>query len=225
MGDAITFSANGRTSGGYLARAGESTPRGIVVIQEWWGVDDHIQSVADRFAAAGYTALAPDLYHGTVVPVSEPNEAGKQLMAMNIDVAAKDIRGGINHVRSLTGSPVGIIGFCMGGGLSLFAACENGDSVAACIDFYGGSRPIKPDLTKLTAPVLGIFGGRDASVPPQEVAELDRRLNELGKAHEFTTYPEAGHAFFNDTRPEVYDPAASRDAWSKVLTFLGRHLT
>jgi carboxymethylenebutenolidase len=224
MGEMVTFPANGRTGAGYLARASAAGAPGVVVIQEWWGLNDNIKRIADRLAAAGYTALAPDLYHGKVVPNSEPDEAGKLLMALNIDEAAKDLRGAITYLRDLTGKPIGTIGFCMGGALSLFAACENPDAVAACVDFYGGHPKVRYNLAALKAPVLGLFAERDDFVTPEAVRTLDRQLSELGKPHEFHIYPGADHAFFNDDRPEVYHPQAAADAWRKVLAFYAAHL-
>src|SRR6185436_14141772 len=112
---------------------------------------DHIKDIADRFAAAGFPALAPDLYHGTVT--KSPDEAGKLLMALNIAQAEKDLRGAVAHLRGLTGKPVGVVGFCMGGALSLFAACKNGNDVGACVIYYGGHSKVQYDFDGLTAPV------------------------------------------------------------------------
>src|SRR5688500_3687060 len=164
MGEMIEFPANGRTGTGYLARADASGAPGVIVIQEWWGLVGHIKDVADRLAAAGFTALAPDLYHG--VTTTEPDEAGKLLMALNIPETAKDLRGAIRHLRQLTSKPVGTVGFCMGGALSLYAACENPDDVAACVDFYGGHPAVQYNLAALKAPVLGLFAERDDFVTP-----------------------------------------------------------
>jgi carboxymethylenebutenolidase len=222
MGEMITFAANGGTCPGYLAAASAAGAPGVVVIQEWWGINHHIKDVVDRFAAAGYTALAPDLYHGRVA--TEPDEAGKAMMAMNIGEAAKDMRGAIDHLRDQTGKRVGIVGFCMGGALSLFAACDNPDAVGACVDYYGGHPSVQYDLAALRAPVLGFFAGKDDFVSPEVVRELDAQLTALGKAHEFTSYPGCDHAFFNDDRPEVYDAAAARETWQKMLDFYARHL-
>jgi carboxymethylenebutenolidase len=224
MGEMITFAANGGACPGYLARAERPGAPGVVVIQEWWGLNQHIKDVVERFAAAGYTALAPDLYHGDEVGYQEPDEAGKMLMALNIGEAAKDMRGAIARLRDLTGKPVGIVGFCMGGALSLYAACDNPDDVAACADFYGGHPAVKPNLASLKAPLLGIFAARDDFVSPEVVQELDRQLTAAGKPHEFTTYPNTDHAFFNNDRPEVYAPDAARDAWEKMLAFYGQNL-
>ena len=137
--------------------------------------------------------------------------------------AAIDYLVPLSGAKAVTGPKVGTVGFCMGGALSLYAACKNPE-VGACVVFYGGHPNIKPDVRALGAPVLGIFAGKDTFVSPQVVAELDRRLTELGKPHTFHTYPGANHAFFNEERPEVHDPAAAKDAWAKTLAFLRREL-
>jgi carboxymethylenebutenolidase len=223
MGERVTFKANGRTTPGYLAKPKGSGP-GVIVIQEWWGLVPHIEDVADRFAAEGLVALAPDLYHGE--KATSPDQAGKMMMSLKIDEAAKDLAGAIDYLRQqqgVTGPKVGTVGFCMGGALSLFAASQN-PGVGACVVFYGGHPNVKPDIPKLQAPVLGIWAGKDGFVTPEVVGELDKQLTAAGKRHEFHTYPAAQHAFFNDTRPEVHDPAASADAWAKTIAFLRREL-
>lgn len=222
MGEHVSFSSNGGTASGYLARP-PRPGRGLIVIQEWWGLVPHIEQVADRFAEAGFVALAPDLYHGKTT--KSQDEAGKLMMSLRVEEAARDLAGAIGYLKTqATGAKVGTIGFCMGGALSLFAACRNQD-VGACVVFYGVHPNIKPDLTSLQAPVLGVFGGRDQATPPAAVAELDRQLSAAGKRHEFHTYPNAQHAFFNDHRPEVYDARAAADAWTKTLTFFRRELS
>lgn len=221
MGEHVSFSSNGGSASGYLARPALPGP-GVVVIQEWWGLVPHIERVADRFAEAGFAALAPDLYHGK--SAKSPDEAGKLMMSLRIEEAARDLAGAIAYLKTqAVGDKVGTIGFCMGGALSLFAACRNPE-VGACAVFYGVHPKIKPDLDALQAPVLGIFGGHDAVTPPVAVAELDRQLSAAGKPHEFHTYPNAQHAFFNDQRPEVYDARAAADAWAKTLAFFRREL-
>jgi carboxymethylenebutenolidase len=219
MGQRVTFPVDGGTGEGYLARPSRPGP-GVVVIQEWWGLVPHIEDICDRLAAEGFTALAPDLYHGRTT--KSPDEAGKLMMSLRIEQAARDLAAAITYLEALpdtSGRSVATLGFCMGGALSLFAACRNPE-VGGCVVFYGGHPNVKPDLASLQAPVLGFFAGKDTFVSPQVVAELDRRLTELDKPHTFHSYPNAAHAFFNDTRPEVYDPAAARDAWEKTLAFL-----
>ncbi|MCS6818211.1 MAG: dienelactone hydrolase family protein [Blastocatellia bacterium] len=222
-GQMVEFTANGKTASGYLSLPAEKGP-GVVVIQEWWGLVDHIKDVCDRFAAAGYVALAPDLYHGQTT--KSPDEAGKLMMALRIDEAEKELRGAIQYLLahpSVEPKKVGTIGFCMGGALSLYAACEN-PQVSACVVFYGGHPNVKPKLEKLHAPVLGIYAERDQFVTPESVRQLEAQLKQLGKTVEFHIYPGVDHAFFNDTRPEVYNREAAEDAWRRTLEFFGKYL-
>jgi carboxymethylenebutenolidase len=224
VGERVTFNANGHTTAGYLARPASGSGPGIIVLQEWWGLVPHIEDIVDRFAAEGFVALAPDLYHGQ--KAAGPDQAGKMMMALNIDRTEKDLAGAIDFLQqqdAVTGSKVGTVGFCMGGALSLFAASKNPE-VGACVVFYGGHPNVKPDLASLAAPVLGLWAGKDGFVTPAVVSELDRQLTALGKRHEFHTYENAQHAFFNDTRPEVHDPQASQDAWRRTLAFFRREL-
>jgi carboxymethylenebutenolidase len=224
MGERVTFKANGHETQGYLAKPASGKGPGVIVLQEWWGLVPHIEDIVERFAKEGFVALAPDLYHGE--KATGPDEAGKMMMALDIDHAEKDIRGAIQYLKQqsgVTGSKVGIVGFCMGGALALYAASKNAD-IGACVVFYGGHPKVKPDLPALEAPVLGIWGGKDGFVTPAVVSELDTQLTALGKPHEFHTYPNSDHAFFNDTRSEVYDAAASKDAWQKTLEFFRKHL-
>jgi carboxymethylenebutenolidase len=224
MGNMVEFSSNGGKTEGYLAVPKKGSGPGVVVIQEWWGLVDHIRDVCDRFAAEGYVALAPDLYHGKTA--KSPDEAGKLMMAMRVDEAEKDLRGAIQFLldhEATTGSKVGIIGFCMGGALSLYAATKN-PHVGACVVFYGGHPNVKPDLPNLQVPLLGIYAERDRSVTPESVRELERQLKSLGKSVEVHIYPGTDHAFFNDDRPQVYNEKAAADAWRRVLEFFGKYL-
>lgn len=223
MGERLTFASNGSTVPAYLAAPKGRGP-GVVVIQEYWGLVPHIEHVCDRFAAEGFVALAPDLFHGQ--RAKSPDEAGKMMMAMRIEEAERDLAGAIDTLAArpeVSTKQIGTIGFCMGGALSLFAASKNPE-VGACVVFYGGHPHVKPDLPSLKAPVLGIYGGKDNFVTPAAVADLDRELTRLGKQHDFHTYPNAQHAFFNDDRREVYDPQAAADAWEKTLAFFRREL-
>jgi carboxymethylenebutenolidase len=224
MGENVTFHSNGGQTNGYLAAPKTVQGPGVVVIQEWWGLVDHIKDVCDRFAAEGFVALAPDFYHGEIA--KSPDEAGKMMMALRIDEAEKDLKGAIDYLlahAATSSSKVGTVGFCMGGALSLYAATKN-DNVGACVVFYGGHPNVKPDLANLKSPVLGIYGERDRSVSPSVVHELERKLKELGKHFEYHIYPDADHAFFNDTRPTVYNAEAAADAWTRTVEFLRSHL-
>ena len=224
MGQRIAYRSNGTTTDGYLAKPTGSGP-GVIVIQEWWGLVPHIERIADRFAAEGFVALAPDLYHGT--KTTSPDQAGKLMMSLRIDEAARDLAGAIDYLAALpevTPRKVGTVGFCMGGALSLYAASKNPE-VGACVVFYGGHPNVKPDLASLQAPVLGLYAAKDTFVSPAVVAALDQQLTSLAKRHEFRTYPNTDHAFFNDTRSEVYDAAAAKDAWTRTVAFLRNELT
>jgi len=221
MGERIEFSCEGESYIGYLARAESGSGPGVIVLQEWWGLVGHIESVADRFAQAGFTALAPDLYRGETA--DEPDEAASLFQALNIADAERVMRCAIRRLLddpATTGSKVGVIGFCMGGQLSLYAACANPAEIGACVNFYGVHPNVHPDFPRLAAPVLGIFAEHDDYASPERVRAMSDELDRLGKPHEFHTYPATRHAFFNDERP-AYDPAAATDAWARTLAFLG----
>jgi carboxymethylenebutenolidase len=209
---------------GYLAVPAAGSGPGILVLQEWWGLVPHIKDVADRFAAAGYVALAPDLYKGATT--TSPDEAGRMLMALNIEQAARDLEQAAdflaNH-EAVTSEKLGVIGFCMGGQLALLAATLS-DRIGATVDFYGIHPNVHPDFSQLKAPVLGIFGEQDSSVPPAAVEQLISEIRQAGKTIDAYTYPNAGHAFFNDTRPEVYNAEAATDAWQRTIEFFQSHL-
>src|SRR5258706_7196716 len=219
----IDFPSNGGTTSGYLAEpaSGPARGRGVVVIQEWWGLNQQIRGVADRFAASGYLALAPDLYHGTVTKA--PDEAGKLLMAMSIAQAEKDLRGAVGCLREQTGRPVGTVGFCMGGALSLFAACTNPDGVAACVVYYGGHPKVDYDFDRLKAPVLGHWAEDDAFANAN-LPRFESELGKRGRPFQFHRYPGTKHAFFNEERPGVYDEKAARLSFERTIAFFSSYL-
>jgi carboxymethylenebutenolidase len=230
MGELVSFPSNGHEAGGYLALPVSGQGPAVVVIQEWWGLVPHIEQVCDRFAAEGFVALAPDLYHGTKVANSEPDEAGKLMMALNTDQAVKDMSGAVDFLLghdAVSSSSVGVVGFCMGGGLALALACARPDAVSACCPFYGVMPwpSLQPDYSKLEASVLGHFAEDDSMFTPAMVGELETRLRAEGKEVELIIHPGNDHAFFNDTRPEVYDAEASGRAWDSVVPFLKAHVT
>jgi carboxymethylenebutenolidase len=221
-GSMVTFPANGSTTSGYLATPKSGTGPGVLVIQEWWGLVPHINHVADRFAGEGFVALAPDMYHGQTA--SEPDGAGKLFMALNIAQAEKDLRGAAAYLLAHSSTKkIGVVGFCMGGQLALFAATLN-PSVGACVNFYGIHPNVKPDYAKLSGPVLGLYAERDGFVTPAVARQVDADIRKTGKSSEIHVYPGVDHAFFNDERPDVYDRAAAEDAWRRTLTFFRQHL-
>lgn len=223
MGEMIEFPSNGDTGRGYVARPEQGAGLGLLVIQEWWGLVPHIKDVCDRFAAEGFTALAPDLYHGD--SATEPDEAGKLMMALNLDRAAKDLSGAIDWLiasDAVRGEGIGVIGFCMGGGLALVVATQRPDAIRAVVPFYGVIPwpTAQPDWSKLDAPVQGHFAERDGFFTPEKVKELEATLHELDKDADLLVYAGVDHAFFNDTRHDVYDEAAASLAWTRTLEFL-----
>ncbi|MDP4928915.1 MAG: dienelactone hydrolase family protein [Ilumatobacteraceae bacterium] len=222
MGEMVEFKSNGGTCTGYLA--GTSGP-GVIVIQEWWGLVPHITDIADRFAAEGFVALAPDMYHGEMT--DEPDMAGKLLMSMNLATAGKDLSGAVDLLQERTGrTKVGVTGFCMGGGLALMAACLRPDAIAAAAPFYGGMRPDTViEWDNLAAVVEGHYAATDrGTAAPEAVKELEATLRAKGKDATFHVYPGTQHAFFNDTRPEVYDAAVAKTAWDRTLALFRANL-
>ena len=223
MGEKVTFPSNGGTAEGYLAKPAGGKGPGVVVIQEWWGLVPHIIDVADRFAAEGFTALAPDLFHGK--STKEPDEAGKLMMSLQLPLAAKDLSGAYDHLKKsdATSGKVGCVGFCMGGGLSLYLATIK--PIDACVAFYGvipGGQ--QPDYANLSGPVLGHYAEKDGWATPEVARGLEKTIRDAGGDAEVHIYPGADHAFFNDTRPEAYDAAAAKTSWDRTLAFLKQHL-
>ena len=220
-GTMVEFAANGGTANGYLAMPASGHGPGLLVLQEWWGLVDHIKRVADRFAAAGYVALAPDLYRGE--SATSPTDAQRLLMALDMADTAKTLRGAADYLlahESVTPKRVGAVGFCMGGQLALFAATAHPDVIHAVVDFYGIFNPNVPvDVSALRAPVLGHFGAHDASIPLAKVEALFDEIARTGVSCESHIY-DAGHAFFNETRPAVHQPEAAQLAWDRTLHFL-----
>lgn len=209
---------------GYLAVPASGQGPGVIVLQEWWGLVPHIKAVADRFAEAGYVALAPDLYNGE--STTAPDEAQRKMMALNIEATARSLETSVeyllNHEATNT-KKIGVVGFCMGGQLALLAATVS-NNIGAAVDFYGIHPNVEPDLARLSAPILGFFGGQDSFVPVESVEGLVAAIKSAGASIETHLYPDAGHAFFNDTRPEAYNAEAAEDAWDKTLTFFQTHL-
>jgi len=225
MGEIVEFASNGGTASGYLATPDGGGGLPVVVIQEWWGLVDHIKDVADRFAAEGFVALVPDLYHGETT--TEPDEAGKLMMAMNLEQAGKDMSGAVDKVAEVAGSDqVGVTGFCMGGGLALILAAQRPDKVKAVVPWYGliPWPNAQPDWAALDAAVLGHYAEKDEYFTPELAVELEQTLSDLGKDARLHVVANAEHAFFNDTRPEVHDPEASRVCWGETLAFFREKL-
>jgi carboxymethylenebutenolidase len=226
VGEMISFASNGGTSEGYLAiPAGDAsgTPvPGVIVIQEWWGLVHHVTVVADRFAAEGFLALAPDLYHGA--QTGEPDEAMRLLMGLAMDQAAKDIAGAGAY---LAGRPdctgkLGAVGFCMGGSLALWAATLS-EEITAAVGYYPPlpwerMQPVWPNYRGKAA--LIHTSEEDGGPEDPDILTGKRLIEEAGGAVTVHGYPGTRHAFFNDERPEVHDAAASELSWTRTLAFL-----
>lgn len=222
MGEIVSFKSNGSMGSGYLADGGGP---GVIVIQEWWGLVPHIKAVADRFAADGFTALAPDLYRGEAA--TEPDEAGKLMMGLALDRAGKDLSGAVDFLQQRTGKKkVGVVGYCMGGGLTLTLACQRPDAVAAAAPFYGVIPwpEAQPDWDAITAVVEGHYAEHDSFASPEAARALETDLRKRGKAATFHIYPGTDHAFFNDDRPDVFNAAAATTAWSRVTKLFRANL-
>ncbi|WP_338693581.1 dienelactone hydrolase family protein [Streptomyces sp. Q6] len=216
----VTFDSDGTPAHGYLALPPAGSGPGVIVIQEWWGLTDHIADVADRLAAEGFVALAPDLYGGNVAHDSA--EAFRMMRELPVDRGVELLSGAVDHLLALpevTSRTVGAVGFCMGGGFVLYLAAKD-PRVSAAVPFYGVIQGEVPDFSQLKAEIQGHYGERDETIPVATLdglrATIERRS---GIRPDFRTYP-ADHAFFNDGRPEVHDPESSARAWSATTEFL-----
>ncbi len=211
-------------AGGYLGVPAAGRGPGVVVIQEWWGLVDHVRDVCERLAREGFVALAPDLYRGEVT--TDPGEAQRLMMDLDMPRAEGDLEQAIeallNH-DAVEGARVGCIGFCMGGQLALHAATRN-RRIGAVVDCYGIHPNVTLDLSEMNAPVLGVFAENDDFVTAEAVRKLEAELASAGVRTHFQTYIGVDHAFLNDSRPDVYDAATAREAWSDILAFLRAEL-
>ena len=219
----MQFDSAAGAASGYLAPPPVSADvhAGVVVIQEWWGLVPHIEDVAERFAALGYVALAPDLYHGE--STVEAEEAHHLMEGLDWGRAAQELAGAVAYLRSVAGvSRVGVVGFCMGGALTVIAAAD--PDVDAYASFYGFPPPGTAALDRIDAPGLIFFGEHENAFSVPDAQAFAKRQRRSGKHAEVVVYPGAGHAFFNDTRPEAYVQAAAGNAWQRTVELLERHL-
>ena len=196
----------------------------IVLIQEWWGLDDWIKQDADRFAAQGYIAVAPDLYHGKAT--KDPAEAHELMRGLPADRALRDIDAVTDTVlgarSDIDMKHIGLIGWCMGGGYALDFAMEQG-GLAALVVNYGHLVDDAAKIQKISAPLLGNFAGTDRGIPPAEVRAFEGKLKADGKEADVKIYEGAGHAFMNPNA-KTYDAAAAKDAWQRIDTFFAKKL-
>jgi carboxymethylenebutenolidase len=222
----VDLKVNGNGAYAFVAEPDDNAKHpGLVLIQEWWGIEPHIRTLAQRFAQAGFVVAVPDLYHGKVA--TEPNEAQKMVMMMrgNVDKSADEIIGALNTVKAMPNvepKKLGLIGFCVGGFMTWTVASRYPD-LGAILPFYGaGYDPTPQDVAKVNAPVMAFYGSQDESVPPQQIQKIERMYKEAGKDLTVKVY-DAGHAFMNPEHGMGNEEAAA-DAWKVALNFLREKL-
>jgi carboxymethylenebutenolidase len=222
MGTRISFPRpDGKKAEGYLAKAAAAAAPGIVVIQEWWGLQDQIKGICDRLALAGYEALAPDLYSGVVVPYHDREAAGKEMNSLNfMDAVDQTVRGAAQYLKR-SAPKIGLTGFCLGGAITTLGAARIPE-ISAAVAFYGIPPEGAVDPAKLSIPYQGHFSNNDDFFTPEAVRKLEAALKAAGKSPEIFFY-DAGHAFMNEQR-EVHDREAADVAWSRMMKFWKKHL-
>ena len=223
MGTLVKFKRpDGDEGKGYLANAARGDAPGLVVIQEWWGLQDQIKGLVDRFALAGFDALAPDLYKGVVVPYHDADAAGKEMSSLNfIDATEQTVRGAAQFLKR-NGAKVGLTGFCMGGAVAIIGAVKIPELTAA-VSFYGipPAEAVKPEQVKI--PLQGHFANRDDYISPSIVDGFESAMKAAGAQPDFYRY-DADHAFVNEQRMSVHDREAAELAWGRATAFLKKHL-
>jgi len=225
MGETVSFASNGDTAQGYLALPASGTGPGVMVVQEWWGLVPQIKRVCDRLAAEGFVALAPDLFRGDIAEHTEMDKAAQLMTTLPMDRAARDMGGAVDFLRghsAVQGDKVGVVGFCMGGMLTLVVAAQQGDKIGAVAPYYGA--PLGdggPDWSGLTAPVRGHFAAIDDHFPPGPVKALEAQLRDMGKDVEFEVHAGSGHAFTNEENVfGTYDADLTAKTWAATVGFL-----
>jgi carboxymethylenebutenolidase len=211
---------------GYLGRpSGEGPWPTVIVIQEWYGLDNQTESIVDRFAGLHYLAFAPDLYHGEVALLGDDDKANA-LKDKYVGRAPEDLNQTFDALKAHEDSSgkIGSIGFCFGGRMSLVLGA-NRPVDAVCTFYGGGMQHIFDQLDRIKAPVLGLYGDQDKSIPKGTIEEFDKILDKVGVEHEVVVYPNSGHAFFRDHDPNSYRPEAAADAWERVKKFFGKYLS
>ena len=229
MAETISFPSNGSDASGYLVKPDGGSGPGVLVIQEWWGLESGIKEMAERLGAAGFVALVPDLYHGELAAHDEMDKAGQLMQSMPPDRAARDMSGAIDYLAGLdavTGRGIGVVGFCMGGMLSFLIAAGRPDKVTAAVPFYGFPQgDMEPDWSKLTATIRGHMAEHDDYFGPEAAAALEAKLRGMGKDVTLTVHPGTGHAFMapHNALGTLNEELASV-IWPQVVSFLHEQL-
>jgi carboxymethylenebutenolidase len=220
----VDFRTNGSSAQGYLARPAEDGPfPGVIVIQEWWGLNDNIKDIADRFAREGFAAFAPDLYHGELA--DEPGDAQKLMMQLDMNRASQELVKATEHLAAqphINGRGIGATGYCMGGGLALTLACDS-PHIKAVAPFYGVNPSPIDKVKDIGGPVFAVYAEHDDFAGAAVRDALAEALQRYSIPHEIKTYPGTQHAFFNDTRPAYHQESAD-DAWQKTLDLFRQNL-
>lgn len=229
MAETVEFQSNGSTASGYLVTPSAGSGPGVVVVQEWWGLDSGIKEMADRLGAAGFVALAPDLYHGELAGHDEMDKAGELMQRLPPDRAARDMSGAVDYLAghdAVTGDAVGVIGFCMGGMLSLILAANRPDKVKAAVPFYGFPQgDNEPDWSGLAASVRGHMAENDDFFAPDAARALEDKLRAMGKDVTFTVHPGVGHGFMGPHNAlGTLDEELAGRVWPEVVSFLHEQL-
>jgi carboxymethylenebutenolidase len=229
MSETVEFKSNGHHASGYLATPPKGSGPGLLVIQEWWGLDQGIREMADRLGAAGFVALAPDLYHGELAGHDEMDKAAHLMQSLPPDRAARDMSGAIDFLLAhpaVTSRSVGVVGFCMGGLLTFLIAANRPDAVSAAVPFYGFPQgAAEPDWSKLKASVRGHMAERDDFFPPAAARSLEARLRAMGKDVTLTVHPGTGHAFMGPHNAlGTLDAGLAARIWPGVVSFLHDHV-
>jgi carboxymethylenebutenolidase len=229
MAETISFPSNGSEASGYLVKPDGGSGPGVLVIQEWWGLDSGIKEMTSRLAAAGFVAVAPDLYHGELAAHDEMDKAGQLMQSMPPDRAARDMSGAIDYLAGLdgvTGNGIGVVGFCMGGMLSFLIAAGRPDKVKAVVPFYGFPQgDMEPDWSRLAAPIRGHMAEHDDFFSPGAAKALEEKLQGMGKDVTLTIHPGTGHAFMGPHNAlGTLDEEVVSEIWPGVLAFLHEQL-
>src|SRR3989441_9683739 len=229
MAETVEFRSNGNVASGYLAKPPSGSGPGVLVIQEWWGLDSGIKTMADRLAATGFMALAPDLYHGALAGHDEMDKAAQLMQSMPPDRAGRDMSGAVDYLAghsAVTSDGIGVIGFCMGGMLAFIIAANRPDKVKAAVPFYGFPQgDAEPDWSKLSASISGHIAERDDFFPPAAARALEAKLRGMGKRVTLTVHPGTGHAFMSSHNPlGTFNPTVAAQIWPEVVSFLRRSL-
>ena len=225
MAETVEFPSNGNTANGYLVRPPSGSGPGVVVVQEWWGLDSGIKSSAERIGEAGFVALVPDLYHGELAEHTEMDKAAHLMSSLPADRAARDMSGAVDFLAgndAVTGNGIGVVGFCMGGMLAWLLACNRPDRVKAVVSFYGFPQgDMEPDWSQLQAPVRGHMAENDDFFGPEGARSLESKLQGMGKDVQLTVHPGTGHAFMGPHNAlGTLDEELAAQIWPGVITFL-----